>query len=63
MIFAPYFANINQLISYMVCLLALIYRVVLVILSNIQDNVRNPIDNKGLNYIDLDRESRINALK
>ena len=63
MIFAPYFSNLNQLISYMGCLVALIYSVVLVMLSNTQESVWNPLDNKGLNDIDLDRESWINALK
>ena len=43
--------------------MALIYSMVLVMLSNTQENVWNPLDNKGLNDIDLDRESRINALK
>ena len=43
-------------------LVALIYSVVLVMLSNIQDNVENPFDNVGLDDIDLDRENRINAL-
>ena len=63
MIFAPYFSNLNQLISYIGCLVALIYSMVLVMLSNTQENVWNPLDNKGLNDIDLDRESRINELK
>ena len=62
-IFALYFSNLNQLISYMGCLVALIYSMVLVMLSNTQENVWNPLDNKGLNDIDLDRESWINALK
>lgn len=61
-IFAPYFANLNQEISFMGYLVALIYSVVLVMLSNIQDNVENPFDNKGLDDIDLDKENRINAL-
>ena len=61
-IFAPYFANLNQEISYMGYLVAFIYSVVLVMLSNIQDNVENPFDNRRLDDIDLDRENRINAL-
>ena len=44
-------------------LVALIYSVVLVMLSNIQDNVENPFDNMGLDDIDLDKENRIKALK
>ena len=44
-------------------LVALIYSVVLVMLSNIQDNVENPFDNMGLDDIDLDKENRIKELK
>ena len=43
--------------------MALIYSVVLVMLSNIQDNVENPFDNMGLDDIDLDKENRIKELK
>ena len=63
LIFSPYFANLNQDITYMGYLVALIYSVVLVMLSNIQDNVENPFDNMGLDDIDLDKENRIKELK
>ena len=58
-LFAPYFAVLNSEINYMGYLVAIIYSVVLVMLSNIQDNVENPFDNMGLDDIDLDKENRI----
>ena len=61
-IFAPYFANLNQEISFLGYVVALLFSTVLVILSNIQDNVENPFDFKGLDDIDLDKENRFKNL-
>ena len=38
--------------------MALLFAIVLVILSNIQDNIENPFDFKGLDDIDLDKDNR-----
>lgn len=38
--------------------MALLFATVLVILSNIQDNVENPFDFRGLDDIDLDDDNR-----
>ena len=57
-IFAPYFAYLNQELSFLGYVVALLFSTVLVILSNIQDNVENPFDFKGLDDIDLDKENR-----
>ena len=57
-IFAPYFANLNQEISFLGYLVAFLFSTVLVILNNIQDNVENPFDFRGLDDINLDSENR-----
>ena len=57
-IFSPYFASLNQELSFLGYVVALLFSIVLVILSNIQDNVENPFDFKGLDDIDLDKDNR-----
>ena len=57
-IFASYFANLNQEISFLGNLVAFLFSTVLVILSNIQDNVENPFDFKVLDDIDLENDNR-----
>lgn len=61
-IFAPYFANLNQEISFLGYLVAFLFSTVLVILNNIQDNVENPFDFKGLDDIDLDSDNRFKSV-
>ena len=56
--FSPYFAKLNQELDLLGYVVALLFAIVLVILSNIQDNIENPFDFKGLDDIDLDRDNR-----
>ncbi len=58
-IFAPYFASFNDELEYMGYLIAVIYSLVLVMLSTIQENVENPFDNKGLDDINFEDDNRI----
>ena len=57
-IFSPYFAKLNQELNLLGYVVALLFAIVLVILSNIQDNIENPFDFKGLDDIDLDKDNR-----
>ena len=45
-------------VQYLGFIVAIGYSAVLVMLSNIQDQVENPFDSEGLDDIDLDRENR-----
>ena len=42
--------------------MAFLFSTVLVILNNIQDNVENPFDFKGLDDIDLDSDNRFKSV-
>ncbi|MFL2758348.1 MAG: hypothetical protein ACJZ9A_07275 [Paracoccaceae bacterium] len=57
-LFAPYFAYLNVQVQYLGFIVAIGYSAVLVMLSNIQDQVENPFDSEGLDDIDLERENR-----
>ena len=57
-LFAPYFAYLNVEVQYLGFIVAIGYSAVLVMLSNIQDQVENPFDSEGLDDIDLERENR-----
>ena len=57
-LFSPYFAKLNQELNLLGYVVALLFSTVLVILSNIQDNIENPFDFKGLDDINLDNENR-----
>ena len=57
-IFSPYFAKLNQELYLLGYVVALLFSTVLVILSNIQDNIENPFDFRGLDDINLDNENR-----
>lgn len=61
-LFAPYFASLNEVISYLGYIVAILYSSVLVMLSNIQNNIENPFDNVGLDDINLDKENRFKNL-
>ena len=61
-LFAPYFASLNEVISYLGYIVAILYSSVLVMLSNIQHNVENPFDSIGLDDINLDKENRFKNL-
>ena len=57
-LFSPYFAKLNQELNLLGYVVALLFSTVLVILSNIQDNIENPFDFRGLDDINLDNENR-----
>ena len=57
-IFAPYFANLNTDVYLLGFVVAILYSSVLVMLSNIQDNIENPFDLEGLDDINLNKENR-----
>ena len=57
-LFAPYFAKLNVELNFLGYLVAILFSSVLVMLSNIQDNIENPFDLNGLDDIDLGKENR-----
>ncbi len=57
-LFAPYFAKLNVELNFLGYLVAILFSSVLVMLSNIQDNIENPFDLNGLDDIDLSKENR-----
>lgn len=57
-LFAPYFAYLNVDITYLGYFIAITYSTVLLMLSNILDNIENPFDKEGLDDIDLDNDNR-----
>ena len=57
-IFAPYFASISQELYISGLVVSFFYSFVLTMLSNVQDNLENPFDNRGLDDLNFDRENR-----
>ena len=57
-LFSPYFAKLNVELNFLGYLVAILFSSVLVMLSNIQDNIENPFDLNGLDDIDLSKENR-----
>ena len=57
-LFSPYFASLSGDIYIVGLVVAFVYSLVLVMLSNIQDNLENPFDMKGLDDLDMDKLNR-----
>ena len=58
LLFAPYFAYLNLQLNNLGFMVSTIYSTVLFMLVDIVDNVENPFDSEGLDYIDFERENR-----
>lgn len=58
LLFAPYFAYLNLQLNNLGFMVSTIYSTVLFMLVDIADNVENPFDFEGLDYIDFERENR-----
>jgi len=57
-LFALYFASRSRELFFMRYLIAILYSLVLVMLNSIQDKVENPLDNQGLDVMNLDLGNR-----
>jgi len=57
-LFSPYFASLSGEFYSVGLVVAFVYSLVLVMLSNIQDNLENPFDMQGLDDLDMDNLNR-----
>ena len=57
-LFSPYFASLSSEFYSVGLVVAFVYSLVLVMLSNIQDKLENPFDMKGLDDLDMDSLNR-----
>ena len=57
-LFSPYFASLSSEFYSVGLIVAFVYSLVLVMLSNIQDNLENPFDMQGLDDLDMDNLNR-----
>lgn len=57
-LFSPYFASLSSEFYSVGLVVAFVYSLVLVMLSNIQDNLENPFDMQGLDDLDMDNLNR-----